>query len=154
MALELERNGVIQEALDLYEDLHAEDPNSLTISNNYASMLAYYGEGEQAVERANTIIAPFTGNASPAFLDTVGFIRMRQGDNLNAILNFQAAARALPENPTIAFNLAEAYRLAGRLGDARTQLERGFRLAGENTDIPRLTQAVTLRDELDQQNDQ
>lgn len=147
-ALELENSREIGSALGVYEKLHANDPSNFIVSNNYASMLAYYGENDADVDRAEAIITPFMGNVTPAFLDTVGFIKMRQGDHDGAIVNFQAAARALPNNPTVAFNLGEAYALASRTDEARAELERGLILAGDRTDIPRLTEARALLDQL------
>lgn len=147
-ALELENTGEIGRALDVYEKLHADEPTNFTVSNNYASMLAYYSENDADVDRAKAIITPFLGNVTPAFLDTVGFIKMRQGDYTGAIVNFQAAARAVPNNPTVAFNLGEAYALASRTDEARSELERGLILAGDRTDIPRLTEARALLEEL------
>lgn len=147
-ALELEQKGSVDEALETYEALYAIDSNSLTIANNYASMLAYYRDDDASLALASTIAAPLTGSNNPAFLDTLGYIKMRQGALDDAILNFQAAARGLPDNPTVAFNLAEAYEKAGRTQDALAEVERGLALAQDAPDVLKLEDARRLYDML------
>ena len=129
-ALELERAGEIDAAIDIYEALYAETPDDPVVANNLASMLAYYRENSADLERAHRIARRLTGLNIPALLDTLGYIEFRRGELDRAILNLQAAARGLPQEPTIAFNLAQAYAAAGRTDEARAELARGTRTGG------------------------
>jgi len=150
-ALEQEEQGDVDGAIASYERLHAGDPNSLTVVNNYASMLAYYRTDDASLELASQLAAPLNGSNVPAFLDTLGYIQLRQGEVDEAILNLQAAARGLPDSPTVAFNLATAYARAGRNVEAETELGRGFELAGDNKDLFGYDAALELLDELPDQ---
>lgn len=149
-ALEWEANAEIDKALARYETLYETESENLTVINNYASMLAYYREDPESLAQAERIAAPLVGSNVPAFLDTLGYIKLRQGELPDAILNFQVAARGLPDNPTVAFNLAVAYARAGRPEEARRELERGFALAGDNERVPKLDAARALAAELSQ----
>jgi len=147
-ALEHERDGEYEEAIRIYEELYARNPNDIAVANNLASVLAYYREAEADVERAHQISLRLAGSNQPEFQDTLGYVQLRRGEIEEAVLNLQAAARGLPSNPTIAFNLAIAYAAADRDEEARQELQRGFDLAGERTNIPQLNQALRLAREL------
>ncbi len=147
-ALELEREGAIDEAIAGYEKLYEADPSNITVANNYASMLAYYRDDPESLALADKVSEALVGSDVPAFMDTLGFILLRKGIVDRAILNFQAATRGLPDNPTVAFNLATAYERAGRIEEARAELERGFQLAGDAADIPRLEEARELYEKI------
>lgn len=153
-ALELEQEGEIDAALASYEMLYAKDPENLVVANNYASMLAYYTEDEDSLARAKTISGPLNGSNIPAFLDTLGYISMRQGALNDAVLNFEAAARALPDNATLAFNLATAYARTNRQSEAIAELERGFRLSEGSLKAPNFEDAIALYATLGSASDQ
>ncbi len=143
-ALEQEQARQYEAALANYAALYAADPTDLVVINNYASMLAYYTDDADSLALADRISGPLKGSIEPAFLDTLGYIQLRQGALDDAILNFVTAARALPENPTLAFNLATAYAQSGRVDEARNEFERGFDLAQGLSIVPKLDEARTL----------
>lgn len=147
-ALELERHGDVEGAIATYEGLHMRFPEDLIVANNLASMLAYYRTSDEDLEKAYQIARRLTGSTVPALLDTLGYVQLRRGELDRAILNLQAAARGLPQDPTVAFNLAEAYEAAGRLEDAKGELARGLDLTDGRTDVPRLTSALAMQDRL------
>lgn len=78
-----------------------------------------------------------TGTQIPAFLDTLGWVQVRREEYGAAITNLQAAARGLPNNPTVAFNLGLAYAAAGRTDAARDEIQRGLDMGGEAGGIQR-----------------
>lgn len=149
-AIEYERRGEYENAIFIYEELYARNINDIAVANNLASVLAYYRDNEADVERAYQIALQLAGSNLPEFQDTLGYVQFRRGQLDDAILNLQAAARGLPGNPTIAFNLAMAYAADGRTDAARAELDRGFELAGDRTDIPQLGPARILARELEE----
>ncbi|WP_177213119.1 tetratricopeptide repeat protein [Celeribacter neptunius] len=147
-AFELEQEGDIDAALASYEKLYVLNPNNLTVANNYASMLVYYKDDEASLAKAAEIANVLSASNFPAILDTVGYVRLRQGRVSEAVLNLEAAARGLPDNPTVAFNLAEAYTAANRKDEAMAEYERGFRLAEGGQNVQKLDMAKAKYDML------
>lgn len=148
-AVELEEELRGEEAIAIYEELYEADPDSLVVANNLASMLATHRNSPEDIKRAYAIAQRLNGTAIPAMLDTLGWVQYLNGETEAAVLNLQAAARGLPGNPTVAFNLAHAYAQAGRDADARAELNRGFNLAGGDETVPQFTRAQELLGTLD-----
>ncbi|HKK22539.1 MAG TPA: tetratricopeptide repeat protein [Pseudohaliea sp.] len=146
-ALELEREGGIDEAIGIYEALYAENTGDAVVANNLASLLSLYRDAPADIDRAYRLALRLTGSDVPAFLDTLGWVQVRREEFAPAIINLQAAARGLPQNPTVAFNLGLAYAAAGRAADARAEIERGLELAGE-ADVPQKARAEEVLAEL------
>ena len=153
LALEQEQKGEFGAAIDSYKNLYVLDPSDLVVANNYASMLAYYTDDVESLALAETVSAPLNGLNVPAFLDTLGYINLRQGDLSEAIRNFEVASRELPENATLAFNLATAYMQIGREDEAIVEFERGFQLAEGNPDVPKHDEALISYENLTSDND-
>ncbi|MEM7731344.1 MAG: tetratricopeptide repeat protein [Pseudomonadota bacterium] len=143
-AYELEQAGDVDGALDIFAELYARNPADIIVSNNYASLLAYFRDDAASLDIASHVADKLEGTQVPAFLDTLGYVRLRKGQYRQAIFAFEAAARGWSDNATIAFNLGEAYAMAGRLADARAELERGFRLAKDNTQIHKYARALDV----------
>lgn len=143
-AVELEEQQHAEEAIGIYEELYEADPDSLTVANNLASMLATHRDSPEDIKRAYAIAQRLNGTSIPAMLDTLGWVQYLNGETDAAVLNLQAAARGLPGNPTVAFNLAHAYAQAGRDTDAQAELSRGFGLAGGDETVPQFARAKEL----------
>ncbi len=143
-AYALEQDGDVDGALDMYAGLYARNPTDIVVANNYASLLAYFREDAASLQIASKVASRLEGTQVPAFLDTLGYVRLREGSPQRAVFALEAAARGWPANPTIAFNLGEAYALAGREADARAALERGFRLAGQNKRVHKYARALEV----------
>lgn len=147
-AIELEEEMRGEEAIAIYESLYKANPDSLIAANNLASMLATHRSTPEDIKRAYTIAQRLTDTSFPAMLDTLGWVQYLNEETDSAILNLQAAARGLPGNPTVAFNLAHAYAQAGRNAEARTELARGFNLAGDDETVPQFARAKALLNQL------
>ncbi|MEO0771800.1 MAG: tetratricopeptide repeat protein [Pseudomonadota bacterium] len=145
-AYELEQAGDTNAALDIYAALHARNPGDIIVANNYASLLAYFREDAASLGIASQIAGRLVGTGVPAFLDTLGYVRLREGQPHAAIVAFEAAARGNPRDPTIAFNLGQAYAAAGRDDDALRALERGFRLAAGDERVTHYARALAIYD--------
>lgn len=141
VALDHERSGDMAPAIAIHKALYEADPTNLTIANNYASLLAYYADDPASLVLARQVAAPLTGVQDPAYLDTLGYITLREGNAAAAAQQFERAARKLPDNPTILFNLGLAYAAQGRTDAATQAFERGFDLAGTAQNVPQMDRA-------------
>ncbi|WOI58418.1 tetratricopeptide repeat protein [Palleronia sp. LCG004] len=127
----LEREGDIEGAIAIYEQLYEADSDDLIVANNLASLLSVHREDQASLDRAHQISLRLTGAREPAFQDTLGWIQVQRGDIDAAIGNLQAAARGLPQEPSVALHLGLAYAAAGRDADAEAEIERGLALEQE-----------------------
>lgn len=131
LASNLEQDGDIAGAIDVYERLYALDTNSPVIANNLASLLSSFrGHEADTLERAYAIARRLRGSEVPQFQDTYGWIAARLGNFEEALEHLEPAAAALPQDPNVRYHLARTYAMAERDTDA---LE-AFRVALELID--------------------
>lgn len=129
----LEREGDIDGAIAIYEDLYARNSTAVVIANNLASLLSSHRDDPESIDRAYTVARRLKGNAVPAFQDTYGWIAFRKGNTDEALEPMEAAAAGLPNDPTVQFHLAEVYAALGRTEDARAAYEKSRQIV-EGTD--------------------
>lgn len=115
----LERAGDIDGAIGIYEDLYARNSSAVVIANNLASLLSSYRDDPESLDRAWTVARRLKGTDVPAFQDTYGWIALRRGEAQEALEPLEAAARGLPQDPTVRYHLARAYAALDRVEDAR-----------------------------------
>ncbi|WP_194269349.1 tetratricopeptide repeat protein [Tritonibacter litoralis] len=118
-ASEAEAKGDIDQAIEIYEGLYAQNSTSLVVANNLASLIASYRSDDASLERAFVIARRLRGSEVPAFQDTYGWIATRLGNLEEAEPYLEAAATALPQDPVVRFHLAELYRRSNRTEEAR-----------------------------------
>ncbi len=128
LAGELELEGDIEGAIQIYERLYERDSNSPVIANNLASLMSSYHEDEDSLRRAFAIARRLRGTEVPAFQDTYGWIAARLGNVDEALEYLEPAAEGLPEDPTVRYHLARTYAMAGRDADARAAYEASLAL--------------------------
>lgn len=137
----LERDGDIDGAIEVYENLYERQSSSQIIANNLASMLTTYREDEASLERAYNVGRRLRGSDVPAFQDTYGWIMYRRGDYDQALANLEPAADALRTDPIVQYHLAMAYLAVQRNGDALDRFKRAVELAGDVDTRPQIERA-------------
>ncbi|GAA3866663.1 tetratricopeptide repeat protein [Celeribacter arenosi] len=126
----LERAGQIDEAIDIYETLYAENPNSIVIANNYASMLSTYRDDPDSLEKAWVVARRFSESPVAQMQDTYGWIIHKRGQSADALPYLEAAARSIPDDALVQYHLAEIYNALGRKEEAIAQFELTLDVAG------------------------
>ncbi|MEM6440862.1 MAG: tetratricopeptide repeat protein [Pseudomonadota bacterium] len=128
-AMQMEAQGDVKEAIEIYEDLYSLRPNSAIIANNLASLLAdHFGDDPATVERAYNIAKRFRNADQPYLQDTYGWLLFLTGDAGNAAPLVLEAAEALPTNPTVQYHAGMVLIETGQLAQARQRLERALEL--------------------------
>jgi tetratricopeptide (TPR) repeat protein len=115
-----ERLGEIEKAIAEYEILYKEDPTSILVSNNLASMLTDHRSDAASLDRAATMAAILRDSPLPQFRDTLGWILVRKGDFREGVRILESTAAELPTVMMAQYHLARGY--AG-LGDKKRALE-------------------------------
>ena len=109
-----------------------DQPGSLVVANNLASLLSDHRSDKASLERAYAIAAPLTKSPVPNFKDTLGWINYQRGDYRNAIPLLEDAANALPNAATIHYYLGMSYIAVGQSEKALEQLKKASELEPNN----------------------
>lgn len=118
----LERDGDVDGAIKIYDQLYQQNSGNLILANNLASLLAsYHGKDPASLDRAYAIARRLQDTQVPAFQDTYGWITYLRGDPQGALSYMESAAKGLPKDPLTQFHLAEVYRALSRPDDAKAQ---------------------------------
>jgi tetratricopeptide (TPR) repeat protein len=144
LAEQAQRDGDMDGAIALYEDIYADDSSNLVVANNLANLLMARPDDAAALDRAHAITRRLRGTEEPAFQDTYGWIAYLREDYDTALEYLSAAAEALPEEPTVQYHLGMTYLALERPEEARAALERTIDLAGDRP----LPEADRARDAL------
>ena len=141
LAGEYERQGDIDAAIGIYEELYALNSNSIIVANNLASLITTYRTDQESLDRAWGIARRLRGAERPEFQDTYGWIALRRGEVEEALAHLEPAAAALSGDPLVQFHLGMAYAQADRRDDAIRQLQRAIEIAGPADTRPQFEQA-------------
>jgi tetratricopeptide (TPR) repeat protein len=117
------RLGRRDQAIRTYEDLLRQNPRSDVAANNLA-MLLVSGQADAAnVKRARSLVARFDGTQVPQYMDTDGWVRLKDGEVDGALSTLEKAVSLQPASPTFRFHLAMAELQAGHTPEARRNLQ-------------------------------
>ncbi len=144
----MERDGDIDGAIKIYEDLYAQNSNSVIVANNLASLLANHRDDAESLERASTVARRLRGMEQPAFQDTWGWIAFREGNIDDALPVLESAAKGLPGDPTVQYHLGRVYEEMSRPDEAAAQYRKAVELAGEENVTGPIADARTRLDSL------
>jgi tetratricopeptide (TPR) repeat protein len=117
----LQVQGDLTGAIAVYEELYAEDTNSMVFANNLASLLSTALDDPESLERAFVVARRLRGSAVPAYQDTYGWIAFRRGNLDDALEHLEPAAKALTMDPSVQYHLGMTYARLGRTAEALAQ---------------------------------
>lgn len=125
-----EKQGRIDDAIAIYEQLYTADSNSPIVANNLASLITTYRDDDASQQRAFVIARRLRGTKIPAFQETYGWISYRLGNYAEALEYLEPAAKGLQDDPTVHYHLAKTYVALNRPADAVPNYERALELWG------------------------
>jgi len=129
LALLYEHNEQVAEAIEVYEKMLRKDQRASQATNNLAMLLSDKEHAPQGLPRARQLINNLTGEDTPAYLDTIGWVMLQSGDPGAAVLALKKAAKRAPGIATIRYHLGKAHYQAGDLAKAQQQLQEAIRLS-------------------------
>ncbi len=121
-----ERERQPERAIEVYERLHASNPGSEPLTNNLAMLLTTYRDDGVSQEKAGQLVRGFRNSTNPAYLNTYGWVRFRQGQVDEAVSYLRRASIAVPDNPVMHYHLGMALLASGDSAQARTELEKAL----------------------------
>jgi tetratricopeptide (TPR) repeat protein len=123
LGTELQGLGRTDEAIALYEQLLAADPDLEWAINDLAStLLDTRPDDPAAAQRALQLVRSIEQTNEPMFLDTIGWAYQRTGNSEKAIRYLERAA-AGADLPIVHYHLGMAYLAAGDAARARLSLQ-------------------------------
>ena len=143
--------GVAYDRAGDWPKAEADFKRALQVSPNQPLVLNYLGyswadrgdhlaEAERMIEAANRLLPD-----NAAVTDSLGWVRLRQGQIAQAVDLLQRAAELAPLDATINFHLGDAYWAVGRKIEARYQWQRALTLHPDAAEAVRLQKRL-LRD--------
>ena len=97
----LELKGEIEPAIAEYKSMLKDQPGSMIVANNLASLLADHHTDKASLAEAGSLAALLKNTDVPQFKDTLGWVDYLQGDYSAAVSLLEAAATKLPNNALI-----------------------------------------------------
>ena len=130
-----EVKGDFDAAITEYETILKEQPGSMVIANNLASLLTDRRGDQASLERAATVAAVLAKSQLPQFKDTLGWIYLRKGDHKNALPLLEEAATGLPNNGWVRYHLAMALAASGNQARAAEEFTKAAQLGEKDATL-------------------
>lgn len=109
-------------ALKKYKEVLAKAENYTPALNNLAYLYAEnYGDLKEALDLA--LRAYRTSPSEPSVMDTLGYVLTKNGKAQEAVPLLEKASELLPEVAGVRLHLAQAYKGAGQIPEAKKQLQ-------------------------------
>jgi tetratricopeptide (TPR) repeat protein len=134
LAMLVEDSGDNAQAITLYHEVLAEDPNNADALNNLASSMIDAGKPKDAVPVARHAVEVRPNNAD--ITDTLGWALLKSGQMTEALMMLKTANSLRPRDQTLMYHLAIAQKQSGDAQGARATLVDLLGLPGQFKDGP------------------
>lgn len=131
-------------ALESHKAAYDLMPSNMVLQNNLAYAYAEYSDRPADLDQAEQLALKAVAQASRdvagseamgTFLDTLGWVYLRQSRTREAVLTLDEAAEAVPSNADVWYHLGRAYIAAGRWDSAKSALLRAYKLDGRHAGV-------------------
>ena len=137
--------GNYEAAIKEYDGLLQDEPGSMIVANNLASLLTDHRTDKPSLERARALAAALQQSQVPYFKDTLGWVQFRSGEFKSAVSLLEQAASELPRIAVIRYHLGESYLAVGQNDKARDHLKEAQVLAPKDLDLQEKIAAAMKR---------
>ena len=121
---------------------------ALRLAPDHPSVLNYLGyawtERNTRLDQARAMIQRAVDQRpnEGAFIDSLGWVQLKQGDRAEALKNLEKAVELQPEDPVVNGHLGDALAAAGRWREAEFQWRRALSLKPEPEETQRITERL------------
>ena len=120
--------GRIDSAMAEYEAALRFNPRNLLAANNLAVLLVDYKSDQPSLQRAFALSRDFEKDAPhPLFIDTLGWVRFKMGQQEEALRLMKNAVAKSPEIPVLNYHLGIAFLQSGKPTEARLYLSKALK---------------------------
>ena len=131
----LELIGQYDAAITEYQSMLKDQPGSMIIANNLASLLAEHHTDKDSLAQAGSLSTLLKNSDIPQFKDTLGWVSYLRGDNSSALPLLKDAAAKMPNSAVVQFHLGMSYLAAGQDADASEQFKKAIELAPKDAEL-------------------
>jgi len=117
-----EQSGQTDSAIKEFEDILSLSPDSAPAKNNLALMLVAYREDKDSIKKAVGLVEQFKSSSNPNYLDTLGWVMVKDGESASAVPYLSEAAKKLPDSAIVQYHLGTALFKAGENLSAKKAL--------------------------------
>ena len=122
-------------AIAEYESMLKDQPGSLIIANNLASLLADHRTDKASLDRANSLALLLKNSDIPQFKDTLGWVSYQRQDYRAALRLLEDAAKALPNLAMVRYHLGMTYLATGQDDKASDEFKKARTLAPNDAEL-------------------
>ena len=140
--------GQYEDAIKLYEDLLARDPDSQVVGNNLAETIADYKSTDTtSLEKARQVAEKFATSNNPLLLDTLAWVYFRQGNTQQAqrVMEHAMTLGGAKIPPQAHYHYGAMLLKAGDKDKAKAELQLA---TADNATYPGIDEAKKLLDSL------
>ena len=130
-----ELKGDYDAAISQYDSMLKDQPGSMVLANNVASLLADHHTDKASLDRANSLATLLKNSDVPQFKDTVGWVAYQRGDYRGAVSLLEDAVAVLPDVPLIHYHQRMAYEASGQNDKASEQFKKALDLAPNDAEL-------------------
>lgn len=123
LALAQQSSGDIDAALTTYRNALGAFPADQGFANNLAMLIAEYRPEPEQLNEALNLVNAFETDDNPAFLDTLGWVRVKRGEYPAAVRVLERAVRLAPDAGLVRYHLGRALLGQGNEELALAQLQ-------------------------------
>ncbi|MGC4095800.1 MAG: tetratricopeptide repeat protein [Nitrospira sp.] len=122
------QQGQIDLAMAAYERTLRLNPRNLLAANNLAVLLVDHKRDPSSLQRAFSLSRDFEKDAPhPLFIDTLGWVRFKMGQQDEAIRLMKDAVAKSPDMSVLNYHLGIAFFQSGQRAEARTYLSKALK---------------------------
>lgn len=120
--------GQVDAAMAAYEAVLRLNPRNVLAANNLAVLLTDRKGDPASLHKAFALSRDFEKEAPhPLFIDTLGWVRFKMGQQEEAVRLMKSAVDKAPNNSVLNYHLGIAYVRSGKSAEARTHLSKALK---------------------------
>ncbi len=132
LALAFSAQNQTEQAITAYDGALRLNPRNVLAANNLAVLLVDSKGDPQSLQKAFALSRDFEKEAPhPLFMDTLGWVRFKMGQQEEALRLMKDAVAKSPEVPTLNYHLGMAFYQSGKTAEARAHLSKAVKSAEE-----------------------
>jgi tetratricopeptide (TPR) repeat protein len=131
----LELKGDYEGAIAEYESILKQEPGSVVVANNLASLLTDRRTDRTSHERAYNLALSLRKSQVPHFKDTLGWIHYQRGEHKAALALLEEATTELPNLPLVRYHLAMNYIALSESAKAEDHLKKALEQASSEPEL-------------------
>ena len=112
-------------AINQYESILKDQPNSPVAVNNLVSLTLDNRSDKESLERAYSLAESLRSSTVPQFQDTYGWALFKRGDTKSAVPVLEAAVAKLPDVAAVHYHLGMSYAATGQIRKGQGTIQQG-----------------------------